>query len=263
MVIAFSPDGRRLAAVPMWVAEGDPIIRVWDLATGAVQTLDPDLHPGPFSNYLIFDDNQRLRWVGYANDPLQPIEIVERIFDLEDGSVTSFSSARLHYAEVPSVDGTFVLGIVYPELPSLRKDLVWVDLETGDRRRILTHGEYPGWLALDPSDQWIATGDAGVVRVGPVTGEDPHVFFGHRGVIRSVAISPDGRWIASGGEDGTIRVWPKPDLSKPPLHTLPHDELLAKLKSLTNLRIVEDPASAAGWRIDYAPFPGWTEVPEW
>ena len=54
-----------------------------------------------------------------------------------------------------------------------------------------------------------------------------------------------------------------PDLSKPPLHTLPHDELLAKLRSLTNLRAVPDPASDTGWKIEIGPFPGWADVPTW
>ena len=75
-------------------------------------------------------------------------------------------------------------------------------------------------------------------------------------------MSPDGRWIAS-GEDGTLRLWPMPDLSKPPLHTLPHDELIAKLKSLTNLRVVRDEDSSTGWKVEVGPFPGWAEVPEW
>jgi hypothetical protein len=48
---------------------------------------------------------------------------------------------------------------------------------------------------------------------------------------------------------------------KPPLHTLPRDELLAKLKSLTNLRVVRAPES--GWKIEIDPFPGWEDVPTW
>jgi len=54
-----------------------------------------------------------------------------------------------------------------------------------------------------------------------------------------------------------------PDLSRPPLHTLPHDELLAKLKSLNNLRAVPDPASNTGWKTEIGPFPGWANVPVW
>jgi hypothetical protein len=54
-----------------------------------------------------------------------------------------------------------------------------------------------------------------------------------------------------------------PGLDKRSLPTLPHDELIAKLKSLTNLRAVRDPESATGWKIEVGPFPGWATVPEW
>ncbi|GMR23124.1 MAG: hypothetical protein BMS9Abin37_1527 [Acidobacteriota bacterium] len=52
------------------------------------------------------------------------------------------------------------------------------------------------------------------------------------------------------------------DWDEPPLHTLPHDALIAKLKSLTNLRVVRDPDSAEGWKLELDPFPGWEKVPE-
>jgi WD40 repeat protein len=101
------------------------------------------------------------------------------------------------------------------------------------------------------------------VRVARDTDRQAHLLPGHVGVSRFTAISPDLHWVASTGEDNTLRLWPMPDLTKPPLHTLPHDELLARLKSLTNLRAVRDPKSATGWSIELGPFPGWKNLPTW
>ena len=84
-----------------------------------------------------------------------------------------------------------------------------------------------------------------------------------RAVGAGVDLVPLGRWFASGGMDGTVRLWPMPDLSKPPLHTLPREELIAKLKTLTNLRVVRDGESSTGWKLEVGPFPGWAEVPTW
>ena len=144
------------------------------------------------------------------------------------------------------------------------EELQLFDLARQTSRQITTHGYRlsPG-AQLDPSGRVIVTGDIdGVVRAGPITGEEPHLLLGHEGMVQSVAISPDGRWIASATEE-SIRLWPMPDVSKPPLHTLPHDELIAKLHTLTNIRVVRDAESSTGWKVEVGPFPGWAEVPEW
>ena len=81
------------------------------------------------------------------------------------------------------------------------------------------HGNRVEASASDPDRGLVVTGsEDGVVRVGPLTGETPHLLFGHRRETESVAISPDGRWIASSDVIGEIRLWPIPE--GPPLHTL-------------------------------------------
>ncbi len=119
------------------------------------------------------------------------------------------------------------------------------------------------WSGAAASGEITAAPGPDGVLVGRLSGDAAHLLVGHEGPVSGVAVSPDGRWVATSGQDNTLRLWPMPDLAQPPLHALPHDELLAKLKSLTNLRVVRDPKSPAGWKIDIAPFPGWKDVPTW
>ena len=54
-----------------------------------------------------------------------------------------------------------------------------------------------------------------------------------------------------------------PDLAKTPLHQRTYQELMAVLRSHTNLRAVPDPHSATGYKLEAGPFPGWAKPPEW
>jgi len=130
-------------------------------------------------------------------------------------------------------------------------------------RTVTSHGEDPRHATFDRSGTLLVTaGGDGLVRVGPVDeSAEPHLLFGHEGEVQTVAVSHDGKRIASVGFDGTLRIWPMP--TGTPFHTLPRDELLAKLRALTNVRAVEDDESANGYRLDLDPFPGWENVPTW
>jgi hypothetical protein len=102
----------------------------------------------------------------------------------------------------------------------------------------------------------------GTIQVGALAGGRPHLLFGHAGWGISITEGPE--WIASGNqEDETVRIWPKPDISKTPFHLLPYEELLAKLRALTNIRVVRDEESPTGYRTEIGEFPGWEEVPSW
>ncbi len=124
---------------------------------------------------------------------------------------------------------------------------------------------YP--LLFDATGTVVATGVAstGEIRVGRLFDEQPHVLLGTAGGFEKIRISPDGRWVAASGTDGAMRLWPIPDLTKRPIHTLPHGELMARLMDLTNLRVVPDKESPTGYGVepDFEAYRGWAEVPQW
>ena len=121
-------------------------------------------------------------------------------------------------------------------------------------------------------------------------------------IISSLAISPDGRFVAAGTTDGEVWVLSL-DEEEPyvmlghegnvgalfippasdrvysaatdgtvriwdvphsrPLHNLPIAELLATIRAQTNLRVVVDAKAEKGYRVEYDKFPGWKTAPIW
>jgi WD40 repeat protein len=132
-------------------------------------------------------------------------------------------------------------------------------LRDGTETLLTTHGPCVHALALDATGAIAVTGGFdGVVRVGPTSGAEPHLLVGHAGSVVTVAVSPDGRRIASGSSDGTIRLWPMPDLQSRPMHTLPLLELLADLEAHTNLRALFDDDHPEGYVTAVEQFPSWS-----
>jgi len=270
---AVSPSGRLVAAGSRNAPEGTDTgtLRVWDLTTGELRLFE--LPEGSFNE-------QRLQggvWdLAFADE--------STLYTSGDGGVRRWNlDTGSHELVLPTQPGSVLMSAAFG--PDAQTAVVTepmpgdeylgparvLDLATGEARAISSFADSAVrsptlWPrdAFDAAGTIAATGDRdGIVRVARLSGGEPHLLLGHKGTVSNVAISPDGRWIASAGEDNTLRLWPMPDLDQAPLHALPHDELIAKLKSLTNLRAVRDPGSSTGWSIEVGPFPGWKEVPTW
>ena len=251
--VAFDPEGRYLAFLTGVYDLSTALFLVWNLESDTEQAVlqlpDAELRLG-----VHFSSDGRLLAATTQGIVAWDVESGQHEILVEEG-VAAFTASR---------NGRRLLLIEEEEAGGLQGTPVFVDLDSGLSTPLTTHGSEVRAMALDQDGSIAVTGDRnGIIRVGRVTGEEPHILVGHEGEILRFAIDRLGRWIASAAEDKTVRLWPMPDLSKPPLHTLPREEQIAKLKTLTNLRVVRDPDSATGWKLTHDPFTGWETVPTW
>jgi DNA-binding winged helix-turn-helix (wHTH) protein/WD40 repeat protein len=247
-----SPDGRSVAAAGQ--IAGRRVLRVWDLESGSVNDIDLGEPGSSTFNWLLFleflPDGRLLVAISgplYLVDPVSGNDV-----QIANG-VGSFIAAR----QEPVI-------MTRSELDSAPSS-AWVhNLATGTRVELTSHGHGVSSVALDATGSLAVTGGRdGIIRVGPASGEEPMLLVGPSGSVMTVDVSPDGRWIASGHGDGLVRLWPMPDLERAPIHDLPRDQLLAKLRPLTNLRVVRDPDDPGGHTVTVEEFPGWLTTPEW
>ena len=252
--VVFADGGRLVAAAPLASPTEEKLIRVWDLETGTARTLGP--LPGPstgFHRLRLLDDHRLV--VGARRHGLVQI-------DLRDGSQQLLTD-KVDTLLASSPDGKSLLACS-GSLDARTCPPVLVEVDGGRVTPLEAYGPFAFSAAFDPSSALIATSDLeGTVRLGRISGGEPHLLLGHKGPVTRLVFSADGRWLASAGTDGTIRLWPVPDVTKPPLHRRPHGELMAVLRSHTNLRAVPDAKSPTGYKLEPGPFPGWARVPEW
>ena len=251
---AVSSDGRLVAAVGRF--SGRNAVQVWDVETGELESafdVPQDSAWPPLTCPLEFTVDGRLL-IGFRDSLLEwdpkTDELSKLLDDVWTFDLNDDDRMLIGRSGLGGNGGKYAT--VY-------------DLQQDTEVQLSSHGVAIASIALDPTGSIAVTGDIyGNLRVGPANGDGPHLLTRDNEPAVTVAVSPDGRWIASGHTDGSIRLWPMPDLSTPPIHDLPYDEFLAKLKSLTNLRVVPDLENPGKYVVRAAaPFPGWETVPEW
>jgi WD40 repeat protein len=233
-VVAVGPEGRKVAACGL-----DGTV-VWDLESNESNELDLTC----LARTFVFSTDGRLL-VGDEN---------LHALDPATGEYTRlFVGVGSHFAL--SRDETLVL--------SNADGGTFHDLDGAVSTGLVGHGAGIG--GFDSSGTVAVTFANETIFVGPPTGGPVHRLIA-RSSVTSVAVSPDGRTIASGHGDGAILLWPMPDASRPTLYDLPHGELLAVLR--TRLDVAPnhlDPMTGypVGAPLRKGPFPGWEQFPSW
>ncbi|MDI1433284.1 WD40 repeat domain-containing protein [Polyangium sorediatum] len=186
--LAFSPDGRRLATT---CASG--LVCVVDATNGAL-VKKIALKDVGLRSVLISPDGKTL----FA----QPFDDTLRVLDLEKGTLLRTSSLPDDLGRITLSGNGKLLGAAGNRMR------VW-NAQTGATVREEKLKDSPWDFALSPDGSWAAVGVEGAILLFSLTTTNAPArpLLGHTGPVEALAFSPDGKRLASGSRDKSVRIW--------------------------------------------------------
>lgn len=189
--VCFSPDGRTIVS-----GSSDNTLKLWDVTTGReIRTFTG--HSGEV-NSVAFSPDGRTILSGSNDETL-------RLWDASTSrAIRTFTGHTKKVSAVAfSPDGTAVLS------GSWDKSLKLWDVATGRLVRTFAGHANGGRVAVSARDHVALLRSSGsTLKLWDVaTGQEIRTFRGHLGRVNSIAFSPDGRTVLSGGADSTLKLW--------------------------------------------------------